>query len=475
MEDSWQKQNDAVRALMHDFVDRVVDMYSTMDARPVSKVPSAETLARAAAQEIPADGRALADVYEEMREEIYAHTILAQHPRFFACVPSTASLLSWMGEAMTAAYNPHASCQINAPVADLIEKKLVRWLCDAAGYPEGAGGLFVSGGSMANLTALVAARDAKLSADARGRAVVYLSDQTHSSVAKALTIIGFGKEQVRLVATDADFRMDMGALAAAVAADKAAGRKPFAVVASAGTTNTGSVDPLEAIADLCAKEDMWLHVDGAFGASVLLSTSHRARLSGIERADSLSWDAHKWLLQTFGCGIVLVRNCQTLINSFVAHPEYLKDVENDEDGIEFWDLGPELTRPARALKLWLTLQTMGTDAVGRAIDHGFALAEAAESLLAARDGWEIVSHAQLGVVNFRYVGDGTLDEDALALINARISQDVSADGFAMVFTTELRGKKVLRLCTIHPETTFEDVRRTVDKILDAQAHVTTKK
>ncbi len=174
---------------------------------------------------------------------------------------------------------------------------------------------------MANLTALTAARDAKLAPQDRGRAVAYLSDQTHSSVAKALHIIGFCQEQIRILPSDAAFRMDTGALEMAVKKDLAAGRRPFAVVATAGTTNTGSIDPLEEIADICRRFDLWMHVDGAYGASLLLSGQGRRLLSGIALSDSISWDAHKWMMQTYGCSVVLVREQKNLLRSFATHPE----------------------------------------------------------------------------------------------------------------------------------------------------------
>ena len=301
---------------------------------------------------------------------------------------------------MTNAFNPHASCQVNGPAAALVEQKLIRWLCDRAGYPEGSGGLFVSGGSIANLTALTAARDAKLTYEQRASAVVYVSDQTHSSVAKGLLIIGFRPDQIRKIPTDALFRMDLSALQAAIAADIGQQRHPFAVVASAGTTNTGSVDPLPEIAALCRQYGLWMHVDGAFGASALLSEQHKRDLAGIELSDSLSWDAHKWLLQTYGCSMVLVRDQSLLSHSFAAHPEYLKDAESAAGAVEFWDLGPELTRPARALKLWLTLQVLGSQAVGRVIDHGCVMAELAEQRLRSNPAWQIVCPAQLGDPQF---------------------------------------------------------------------------
>ena len=456
-----QMLNEQIRLLMNDFTGQAVNLYGQLGTQPVCHAASQEVLRRVASQPIPADGRPLQVVYSEMLQDIYSNISFAQHPRSFSCVPSTMSLLSWMGDVMTSAYNPHASCQMNAPAADLVEKKLIRWMCDQAGYPESGGGLFVSGGSIANLTALTAARDAKLSAEDRSRAIVYVSDQTHSSVAKGLHIIGFTSEQIHLIPTDRAFCMDSSLLRSSIIHDIALGKKPFAVVASAGTTNTGSVDPLPEIAALCREYDLWMHVDGAFGASALLSEHYRDKLAGIECSDSMSWDAHKWMMQTYGCSVVLVRDQSSLARSFAAHPEYLKDAEASAESIEFWDLGPELTRPARSLKLWLSLQVLGSKEFGEVIEHGCAMAELAEGLLRNAAGWEIISPAQLGILTFRYVANGSLSGSELDHINQDLARKITESGFAQIFTTQLRGKKVLRMCTINPETTAQDICETI--------------
>lgn len=456
--------NKQIGELMQVFVGQTVDFYNQLQEQPVCSSAEKEALEHLELQSIPQYGRPVQEVYSEMFRDVYSNSILEQHPRSFSCIPSTASLLSWMGDIMTNAYNPHASCQINAPAADLIEKKLIRWMCGLAGYPKGSGGLFVSGGSIANLTALTAARDAKLTYADRSRAVIYVSDQTHASVAKGLHIIGFRKDQIHMVSTDSSFCMDISSLRAAIRSDVESGKKPFAVIASAGTTNTGSVDPMQEIAGLCQEYGMWMHVDGAFGASALLSDQYRKILSGIEYSDSLSWDAHKWLLQTYGCGVVLIRNQSDLVHSFAAHPEYLRDSETTEGSIEFWDLGPELTRPARSLKLWITLQALGKKEMGQIIEHGCVLAELAERMIRESTGWEIVSPAQFGIVNFRYISDGKMSEDQLDSINQEISREITESGFAQIFTTELHEKKVLRMCTINPETTEKDIYETINRL-----------
>lgn len=465
MQTITEEQSKQISDLMKDFIEQTINLYDTLPMRPAFYPVSQKTLEHLGKLPIPKQERPLPEVFREMLQDIYASTLFAQHPRSFSCIPSTASLLSWLGDVMTSAYNPHAGCQVNAPAAALIEKKLIRWMCDLAGYPEESGGLFVSGGSIANLTALTAARDAKLVFEERKNAIIYISDQTHSSVAKALHIIGFCKDQIHTIPTDRSFCMDLSALQAAITDDIMRGKKPFAVIASAGTTNTGSIDPIADIATLCRKHDMWLHVDGAFGASALLSKQQRKKLTGIELSDSVSWDAHKWMLQTYSCSVVLIRNQENLVRSFAAHPEYLKDAENTEGSAEFWDLGPELTRPARSLKLWLTLQAMGSEKMGYMIDHGCTMAKLAEDIIRKSPGWEIISPAQLGIVNFRYAPDQAMPENALNQLNQDISKKINESGFAQVFTTQLLGKTVLRMCTINPETTKQDIHDTVARLV----------
>jgi glutamate/tyrosine decarboxylase-like PLP-dependent enzyme len=429
----------------------------------VHRLLPADVEARLRAQGVPQEGRPLEVVVEQMLRDVYPYRGRADHPRFFAFIPGPVSPVSVVGDLLTAAHNPHAGSWLESSGPSAVERDLIAWLAGRLGLPESAGGLFVSGGSMANLTALVAARDARLSPEERTLGVCYVSDQTHSSVAKGLRIIGFLDRQIRKLPVDANFRLDANALAAAVAEDKARGLIPFAVVASAGTTNTGAIDPLARIADICAAEDLWMHVDGAYGASLALSETHRHRLAGIERADSISWDAHKWLFQTYGCGMVFVRDRARLTQCFSTRPEYLEDADVDGEAVNFWDLGPELTRPARGLKLWLTLQTLGVGGIARAIDHGFALAERAEAEIRTLADWRIVSPANLAIVNFRFAPEG-LDAEATDRLNTAIAEASLADGFCAVLTTRLMGRTVLRICAINPETTEADIVETIRRL-----------
>lgn len=407
-------------------------------------------------KKIPEEGRPLDEVVHEMMDEIFKYRYKDSHPRYLGFVPGPASSLSWLGDVMTSAYNLHAGSWMSCPAAACVEQNLLAWFCEQAGYTQNPGGIFVSGGSIANMTALIAARDKLLSDDTQHLGIAYVSDQTHSSVLKGLRIIGVANGKIRRIPTDASFRMDVNQLRSAVRADIAAGFIPFVVIASAGTTNTGSIDPMEEISDLCREYGIWMHVDGAYGASILLTKKYRHLLKGIERSDSLSWDAHKWLFQTYGCGMTLVKNKKDLMNSFSANPEYLNDLAAENGRMNAWDMGIELTRPARGLRLWLTMQVLGRNVLSEAIEHGFMITECAERELRKTADIEILSPAQLAILTFRFA-PSHLNEKEKDEINQQISKKMLENGFAGIFTTQLEGKTVLRICAIHPDTTEGDI------------------
>ena len=246
--------------------------------------------------------------------------------------------------------------------------------------------------------------------------------------------------------------------------DSKDGLIPFVIIGTAGTTNTGSIDPLKELSAIAKRYQMWFHIDGAYGASILLSPKYKHLLEGAELADSISWDAHKWLYQTYGCAMVLVNDVQHLFHSFHVNPEYLKDIEGDLDHINTWDIGMELTRPARGLKLWLTLQILGIDLIGSAIEHGFQLADWAEEAVRELPDWEIVSPSQLAMVNFRFAPKG-LSKEQTDTLNEQISKKILDNGYAAVFTTVLHGQTVLRICALHPEAEKEDMYETI-RLLD---------
>ncbi|HEX2374450.1 MAG TPA: pyridoxal-dependent decarboxylase [Actinomycetota bacterium] len=330
-------------------------------------------------------------------------------------------------------------------------------------------GLFVDGGSSANLYRLVAARRAVLE-DRLDGAVLYASDQTHSWIGRAAGLVGLRPAQVRLLASDAEFRLRPDGVAAAVAADRAAGRRPFCVVATSGTTSTGSVDPLADLAALCRAEGLWFHVDGAFGAPAILTGDGRRLLAGIEQADSLALDAHKWLFQPLEAGCVLVRDVALLESIFSTSREFLLDAAAGEREVNFTDRGLQLTRGFRAFKLWLSLKVFGLDAFAAAVQHGMDLAGYADALLRRRPGWEVVAPTRLAVVSFCHA-DRSRTPEELEAVNRRVADAMLVDELATLSSTVLGGRTVLRLCTVNPRTTREDVEATLARVEEVAATV----
>lgn len=412
---------------------------------------------------IPDEGRDLDTVIAQLTRDVYPYGLKSDDPKYTCFIPGPASKIAWLADMMTNLVNRFAGSFMNFPTGALIEQETLRWLADKAGFGENASGLFVSGGSMANLTALIAARDKCLGYDNITRGVAYVSEQTHSSVLKALRIIGIPNERIRILPVDEAYRMVPETLERQIRKDQLEKLVPFVVIASAGTTNTGGIDPFAPLADIAKKYGLWLHVDGAFGASVLLSDTHRHLLDGIERADSLAWDGHKWLFQNFASGIVLVRDKQDLLNSFSVRAEYLTDLEQRDEIYNPSELGIELTRPSRGLKLWFTLQVAGAKAMGEAIDAGFERAELFEAELRKNPKVEIVTPAHMAIVNFRYK-TGWMGTPQLNEYNHRISKRMLESEYAGIMTTELDGRKVLRFCSLHPELTPDTIREIVARL-----------
>jgi len=321
-------------------------------------------------------------------------------------------------------------------------------LASLLGMPETTEGVLLSGGSMANITALVAVRNVL------GAGVIYLSDQTHSSIERGLRSIGVTDDELRILATDEKMRLSVGALRQAIGDDRSRGRRPLMVVATAGTTNTGTVDELPEIAELCRRENLWLHMDGAYGGPAALCEPGRHALSGIEQADSVVLDPHKWLFQPYDVGCLLVRRPGVLEQAYAMNPEYLLDVKAGAGEVDLRNRSLELTRRSRALKLWMTFRTYGSERLGRAIERGMALAERAEQLLGEDPRWEVVTPAQLGVVTWAAVGATSAQHSAAATA-------LTEDGYASVTTTVIHGRSVLRLCTLNPRTTEDDLRGTL--------------
>jgi len=457
-----QLSSEEMRALGYLVVDTVVEHFETLRDKSPCRRGDRKALETLLREPLPQQGMNAQSVVRYLQRNVFSNMMHVDHPRFFAFVPSPSNFVGAMADALASGLNGFVGSWFAGSGMAQIELVTVDWLRQLCGLPETAGGLFVSGGSMANLTGLAVARHVRLNDEMAG-AVIYYSDQTHSSIERALQVLGFLPHQIRKLPCDEAFRLDLAALESAVADDKAGGKTPFCVVANAGTTNTGAIDPLPELAQVCRKEGLWLHADGAYGAAAVLSETGRALLRGLELVDSLSLDPHKWLFQPFESGCVLVREEGWLKDTFRILPEYLRDVHRSEEGVNFCDRGIQLTRNFRALKLWMSLKVFGLEAFRQAVSWGIRLAELAERRLRNSPCFEIVTPAQIGIVSFRYTAPNRSAEE-LEAVNQRLVEAMIADGYAILTSTILRGRTVLRLCTINPRTTEDDLEETIRRL-----------
>jgi len=450
------------RTLGYRVIDMLVEHFEQLPGKPVAHGSDRASLEATLREPLPEQGARPLDVLAQLERDVFGAIAHVDHPRFFAFVPGPSNFVGVMADALAAGFNVFAGTWLEASGPAQVELVVLDWLRQACGLPSSAGGLFVSGGSMANITTLAVARHVRLD-DRIDGAVVYCSDQTHSSIDRGLRVLGFRDDQLCKIASDGAFRLDVVALRHAVETDRAAGRIPFCVVANAGTTNTGAIDPIPVLVDVCREEGLWLHVDGAYGAGAVLCERGRGLLDGLGRVDSLALDPHKWLFQPYEIGCVLVREERWLREAFHILPEYLQDTAEKRGEVNFCDRGIQLTRGFRALKLWMSLKVFGGAAFREALNHGFELAEVAEATVGAMPDWEVTTPAQMGIVTFRYAPDGMATEK-VEWLNRGLVEEMIRDGFAMVSSTVLRRQTVLRMCTINPRATAGDVRETIQRL-----------
>ncbi len=391
-------------------------------------------------------------VLSDYRDLVTTRSLVPTSGRFFGYVPGGGLPSAAVGDYLAALTNPYAGVWAASPGAAEIENDTIRWLIAMVGFPAGAWGTLQSGGSLATLTAVVAARETRPPA-AWARGVVYLTDECHLAIRKALHVAGLGAVEARLVPTDGVLRMSVPDLRRMVREDRDAGREPWMVFASAGTVNTGAVDPLEAIADVARAEALWLHVDGAYGGFFVLAEGARERLGGMERADSLVLDPHKGLFLPYGCGAVLVRDGARLRRGFAFTESYLSDVHREEDSSPA-DYSPELTRHFRGLRLWLSLRLHGIEPFRAALEEKLRLARYAHERLAALPGIEPGPEPQLSIAAFRVRGEGDGPTE-------RLLQRLLGHGRVYLSSTRLGGRLFLRICVL----CFRSHRADVDEAL----------
>lgn len=464
-----------MRDVLHDAADRLLDRVRDSSLGPVwQEMP--EDVAQNLLGSLRPEGVGAGPAWDLLREEILPYGVGNTHPRFMGWVHGAGTAGGLVAALAEAAMNANVGGR-NSGAAQ-VERAILGWARELFGFPAGAGGILTSGTSMATVVALAAARQAhadwNLREDGMGaegaRLRLYASEATHDCVEKALRLLGFGHRALRSIPVDEGGRIRIEALADAVREDRRAGLRPWTVVGNAGTVDLGAVDDLDALADLAADEGLWFHVDGAFGALLRLSPAHRHRVEGIQRADSLAFDFHKWLHVTYDCGCALVRSDSAHHRAFRSRPGYLEGQETGLAGGEPWfcDYGPELSRGFRALRVWFLLMEHGTNALVQAIERSLDLAAHLAARVDREPLLERVGPAELNIVCFRVRPEPDEDGDALS---ARIVEELQRRGIAAPSTTWLQGGRVIRCCLLNHRTTRGDVDAMVDAALEIAAEV----
>ena len=449
---------EAMRAMGHRTVDLLVELLAQAERPPLCRASPEEMAERMpfGASEGPQDFEAL---LARLERDVLPFMSNSAHPGYMAFVPNCGTFPAALGDFLASALSVYVGSWMEGPGPSRVELVVLDWFKEWIGYPSEAAGVLVTGGSAANLTALACARETLLG-PMDERAALYVSDQAHASVARAARVLGFRPDQVRVLPTDSDQRLQAETVATAIRSDADAGRRPLAVVAAAGATNTGAIDPLEGLAAVCREHGVWLHVDAAYGGFAALTERGRGALAGLELADSVTLDPHKWLYQPIECGSLLVREGHLLRRAFEIEQDYLLDAAGETGEVNFGDLGLQLTRGFRALKVWLSVSHFGVAAFRAAIDNSLDLAELARRRIAGDDRLESIARGELGITCFRRRVDG--DEKEAAEANAALIAAYEATGRGLVSSTRLDGRYAVRLCVLNHTTRAEDVEAVLD-------------
>jgi len=453
----------------------VFEYLTTIAERPVRAENHAGKTTALINSELSADGLPLDKLIADCRTimDLSRHN---GHPRFFGYVASPSTPVGAYADLIASALNANITCWRSGAAGTEVEHMVVRWLGSLIGYDDDASGLLTSGGSMANMIALLIA-SRRTNADLARKGLwnagppmtVYASEEVHMSIAKAADILGFGRDQVRMIACDDRQRMRVDLLRQSIETDRRDGLKPFCVVGSAGTVNTGVVDPLNEIANVAGEFDLWFHIDGAYGAPGILDQRKQPLFAGLARADSVSLDPHKWLYVPVDAGCLLFRDAAAARIPFSTEDaDYIKTHGySDEEAFAFWDYGVELSRRFRALKVWLTLQYYGTRRIAQAISDDISLAAYLGEVVANADDFELLAPVELSICCFRYVPRGQKTEEELDRLNERIMELVQKGGRAYLSNATVRGRFALRACITNFRTTRSDIDQTIEAIRDA--------
>jgi aromatic-L-amino-acid/L-tryptophan decarboxylase len=406
---------------------------------------------------LPIKGSNFDTLLQVFREAIIPLSRQNAHPRMFGYVQSPGTALAAFADLLASTLNANLTAWRSAPAPVEIERLTIDWVRQILGFNSEAGGLFVSGGSIANLAAIAVARQTK--GGSLGKLCIYASTETHHSIAKAAALLGVDRENLRHIAVDESYKIRLDDLAAKITADIASGRQPFCVVANAGTVNTGAIDPLLEVREIADRHQLWMHVDGSYGAFALLAKSARTAFAGIEQADSVALDPHKWLYLPVDVGCVIYRNPDLARAAFAHEAEYTRVIGAEaEEAFAFWDYGPELSRRFRALKVWMLLKGVGLESLGEAIESNLACARHLESLVRTSDDFEMAAPVELSIFCFRHLPPQLRTElpKTIDAYNERLLIALQEDGSSYLSNTTLGGRFALRGCVLNYRTTLRD-------------------
>jgi glutamate/tyrosine decarboxylase-like PLP-dependent enzyme len=475
------------RTLGYQVVDLMIMYLNTLQHEPILPQKTFQEMKHLINEPLPQNPQNPHDILQECQQKIITNAVHIGNPRLLGWMLASGTAISAFAEEIASTLNQNVSVS-GSTIATVVELLVLDWMKQILGYDAKAGGILVSGGSMANLTALTVARNIKADFDVTSQGMIqqekhmtiYVSSEVHHCVPKAAHILGIGTHNIRWVKTDENQRLDPKDLIMKINEDLSSGKKPFCVVATAGTVNTGAIDPLDAIADICQHHELWFHVDAAYGGFAALSDTYKPLLKGIERADSVVLDPHKWLFIPYEAGCVLVKNSSDMKQTFTVDAPYIhtkKNVSASDEEIDFSDYGIQLSRQFRALKIWMSLKQYGIKKYQQLIEQNIHLAQYLEAIVNESKDFENAAPAGLSTVCFRYypqdlqqkypektIAEQEKINDYLNLLNRAIIEKMRMDGRALLSSTILENKFVLRACIMNYRTTKQDIRIIIEVI-----------